>query len=581
MDRVVNRILSPLHRGWILVALAPCFAWVGCASPNRWANQQTGAPSTETATEPASKTALVSFRQDTTTDAKTETLQPPMQLPVPENQERAEQTDESGKTDVNSGSTDAEAQTEFAELIEGQDALEITGMLPGPNDQTGGDTLDVQAVIDSIHETFPLLFAAYQENQIAAGERLSASGAFDTKFKATSESKMLGFYETNRNSVGVTRPLFSGGDLFAGYKLGRGFFEPWFEERQSNDGGELSAGFIIPLMRDRSIDERRAELWRRGFDLQRAQPEIRAQLIFFIRDGTVAYWKWVSAGLKVRIAERALELARERNDQIKQQVDAEILDPPVLTDNLRSIASREAKLVALKRSLAEAAIKLSLFYRTIEGEPLLPQASQLGEFPEPSEFDPLALEFDIQTAISQRPELAALDALAQSVRIDIAEASNNLLPSIDATLTGSQDMGEPTSSKRDKSRFELEAGLFVDVPVQLRKARGKLQSSRGKLAQILEKRRFTVDKVRSDVQAAYAAIEAALKRLETARESRRLANELARIEQQKFDAESAGLLTVVLREQFAIEAAELEVETLLEYYTAIADYNAAMARDGR
>ena len=121
----------------------------------------------------------------------------------------------------------------------------------------------------------------------------------------------------------------------------------------------------------------------------------------------------------------------------------------------------------------------------------------------------------------------------------------------------------------------------MDVPVQLRKARGKLQSSRGKLAQILEKRRFTVDKVRSDVQAAYAAIEAALMRLENARENRRLANELAQIEQKKFDAESAGLLTVVLREQFAIEAAELEVETLLEYHTAIANYNAALARDGR
>ncbi|MEO1526369.1 MAG: TolC family protein, partial [Planctomycetota bacterium] len=473
---------------------------------------------------------------------------------------------------------------ELGDLIQERSDTEISGvLLPGPleSDASPSDPLEVQEVVDSIYETFPLLFAAYQENEIASGNRLSASGAFDTKFKATSEAKPLGFYETYRNSVGVTRPLFSGGDVFAGYKLGRGFFEPWFLERQSNDGGELSAGLIVPLMRDRTIDERRAELFRRNFDVQRAQPEIQAQLILFVRDGTIAYWKWIAAGQKVRVAQRALELAQRRNVGIRREVEVEVTARPVLQDNLRSIASREAKLVALERSLEQAAIKLSLFYRTADGQPLLPTDNQLANFPDPAEFDPQALEFDIQTALSLRPELVALDAEAQRVRVDIAEATNNLLPSIDATLIGSQDLGEPTSSKRDKSRFEIEAGLFVDVPIQLRKARGKLQASQGKLSQILEKRRFTVDKVRADVQAAYAAIAAALERIEDARESRRLANELARIEQRKFELESTGLLTVILREQFAIEAAELEVETLFEYHAAVAEYNAALARDGR
>jgi len=154
-----------------------------------------------------------------------------------------------------------------------------------------------------------------------------------------------------------------------------------------------------------------------------------------------------------------------------------------------------------------------------------------------------------------------------------------LLPSVDAQLSGSQDVGEPTSSKRDKSEFELEAGLFFDMPVQRRKAIGKSQAARGKLMQVAAKRRFTEDKIVVDVQNAFAALTAAAARVKQAREARRLAEYMAEVERTKFRAGETNLLSVFLREQFAVEAAEGEVDALLEYFIARADYTAALAID--
>ncbi|MCA9220145.1 MAG: TolC family protein, partial [Planctomycetales bacterium] len=263
----------------------------------------------------------------------------------------------------------------------------------------------------------------------------------------------------------------------------------------------------------------------------------------------------------------------------KRKVDLGDIDPPELQDNLRAIAKRAAKLIDLKRKVEQSAVKLSLYYRTLQGEPLAPRFDQLHDFPAPASIDDEQLSRDIALALAQRPELAVLDALQQRVRVDLAEARNDLLPNVDAMVYGSQDMGAPTSSKRDKSPFELEAGVFVDVPLQRRKAHGKIQATQGKLIQLAAKRQYTEDKIRVELQAAYAALVAAYNRLDKARESVRLAEYMADVERRKLEVGESNLLSVALREQYAIEAAEAEVEALLDYFFSRADYDAAMARD--
>ncbi|QDV69279.1 Outer membrane efflux protein [Rosistilla carotiformis] len=439
--------------------------------------------------------------------------------------------------------------------------------------------VSLSEVVTSIHATFPLLEVAYQDYQIAAGKQVAAWGAFDTKLKASSENGPLGYYETYRQGAGFETPVYRGGEVFGGYRIGRGEFQPWYLERQTNDGGEFKAGFNMPLLKDRQIDARRAELWRATYDRQLALPEIRSQLIQFVRDGSVTYWSWVAATQQYKIGEQALELATTRNQQLQRKVELGDIDPPVLQDNLRAIAQREAKLIDLQRKQQQTAVKLSMFYRTPEGIPIVVDEAIEVSFPSPTAVVRERFETDVAQALLERPEFAALDLQSRRARVDLSEGRNEGLPAIDAQLVGSQDVGAPTSSKRDKSPFELEAGLYVEAPAQRRKAAGKMQAARAKLTQIAAKRQYTSDKVRAELESAFIALDAAYKRLQQAEEATRLSDYIADVERRKFNLGESDLLAVVLREQYAIEAAIYEIDAKLEYYIARADYDAAMAVD--
>ena len=253
---------------------------------------------------------------------------------------------------------------------EAADKMLAPGDSPSMTDifDAGEGDVGLYDVVASVHRSYPLLEAALLENQIADGNQLAAWGEFDTKLKAASENGPMGFYKTYRQLIGIDQPIYSGGEFFSGYRVGRGSFQPWYLERQTNDGGEFKAGVVIPLARNREIDSRRAKLWRATYEQQRVRPEVRAQLIWFVREASVAYWSWVAAGQKYKIGQMALDLSLRRNAQLERRVEEGDLEPPALKDNLRSIALRESNLIDRGRKIQQAAVKLSLFYRSQAGE---------------------------------------------------------------------------------------------------------------------------------------------------------------------------------------------------------------------
>lgn len=436
--------------------------------------------------------------------------------------------------------------------------------------------ITLEQVITSVHQSYPLVQAAYQEREIANGAQMAAWGEFDTKLKAASENGPLGFYETYRNSAGFRTPIYGGGAYFGGYRNGGGDFQPWYQERETNDGGEFKAGVRVPLIRNRNIDERRANLWRATYDQQIADPVIRGSLVEFSREAGLAYWKWVASGQKYRLGQQWLEFAESRNDQIKRRVELQDLAPPELTDNERAIAKREAKLAEALRIYQQSAVKLSLFLRDEDGRPVLPDPTLLPKFPPLRHVSMEQVDSDIRRAQQNRPELAALDLRLQQLRVDYAEASNMTQPALDAQLVGSQDVGQPTSKKR-KSEFELEAGLFFDVPVQRRKGRGKMYAVQAKIAQVSAKQRMVQDKVVAEVQAVYAGLIQSRNEALRSREAARLASTMADIERRKFELGESDLLKVALREQYALEAAEEEITATLNHFATFSDYAAVLA----
>ena len=162
--------------------------------------------------------------------------------------------------------------------------------------------------------------AAALQFEIARGQIVYAEGAFDTKLKGASENGPLGFYETYRHSVGAIQPLAFGGEIFGGYRVGRGVFQPWYQERRTKEGGEFKAGLSVPLSRNVDIDDRRAGMRTAGLDLSAAEPQVRGEVILTVRAASEAYWDWVAADAQRRIAMQVLSLATTRNDGLEEEV---------------------------------------------------------------------------------------------------------------------------------------------------------------------------------------------------------------------------------------------------------------------
>ena len=448
--------------------------------------------------------------------------------------------------------------------------------LPGTPPQTS--ELQLSDVIRSVQAAYPLLVSASLERQVAEGKQITARGEFDLRAKAFGIAAPEGFYKTYRNGVAIDQPLFQGGYVYGGYKIGRGNFQPWFKERETDEAGEFSAGVGLPLLKDRAIDQRRATLFQSNVARQAVEPNVRGQLLEFVRQASQAYWIWVASGQAYDAQRELLQNAQERVRQIEERIKAGDLEKITRINNERLIATRQTKVIESQRKLQQASIKLSLFYRDPNGKPTIPDSSRLPkDFPQHQAPDTQRFQQDLATALKASPMLAKLDLIAEQVRIDQRKAENSLLPKLDAQVLASKDVGTPASSKGDKIPFELEAGFYGEVPLQRRQARGKIRTAQGKLAQIHAKRQFVVDKITAAVQDAYSALEAAAGRIEQSRNNLRLARETLELGRLQFNEGDIDLIDLNIYEKAVTDAQFLLIFAEADFFSALADYRAALA----
>ncbi len=287
-------------------------------------------------------------------------------------------------------------------------------------------TLTLNQVIDSVYAAYPLLEVAVREREIAAGKVVSAEGEFDLSIKGFSIAAPMGYYKNYRSALALTQPTYRGGYLYGGYKIGDDDIQPWFKERLTNEGGEFAMGVGHPLLKNRSIDKRRAALARANLARQAVEPAVSAQLLDFVRAATQAYWSWVAAGQSLEAQRQILQLAKDRVEQIELRVRSGDLQRIVRINNDQLIASRETKMIEAERKLQAAAIKLSLFLRNPAGQPVIPSREQAPrEFPTHFAPDASQTAQDIATALSTRPELVELELLCRQVQVELQQAAQH------------------------------------------------------------------------------------------------------------------------------------------------------------
>ena len=442
------------------------------------------------------------------------------------------------------------------------------------------DSLGLPDVIASLYRSYPEINQARQEAAIASGEYMSAYGAFDTKFQAHSLSEPTGFYENYRQGIGVARQTWWGGYIATGYRIGRGTFQPWFKERQTDDAGEFKLGLSQSLMRGRAIDPQRVAVFRASLAKQAAQPQVQLAILQAALDASSIYWQWVSAGAVLDAQRKLLQLAVERGEQFEAGVKAGKFPEIDLILNQQLIAERQAKSFESEQKFRTTALKLSLYLRDATGRPMMPGHDWL-----PSQFPPITapqlsrFEEELAAAVARRPEPEILRLEIRKSELDCRLARNQLLPQLDFVAEASQDMGEPASSADDKGEFELVIGIQSEVPFQRRKARGKIQSTSAKLNQINQKLRLTHDKIGADLRISYNAIQLTQKVVEQAEVSVRAAQESLDRYRFAFEKGKADLIYLNLIETKANETEIKLAEAQESWFTALAQLQFTLGLD--
>lgn len=451
--------------------------------------------------------------------------------------------------------------------------------LIGGSPNSVGGPLSLDEVLYSVERNYPLLRAIEQERAIAGGRLVSAMGAFDTNLLATVEGQGT-TYDNFRSGVGVTQAIpFGGLGLFAGYRNGYGDFPTYYLGQKTAVGGEFRAGISIPLLRDRAIDRPRAAVQQARLDVAIAEPVIETQRLAFQRAAALTYWNWVAAGQRLKIVATLVDLAVERDEQLKRQVAEGRLPNIERIDNQQNLALRNGVLVQAQRAFQQATIELSLFLRDDSGQPTLANLDRLPEFPPVQPVDMKTFDAALQTAFELRPEPRRLRLQRDRVAVELQLAQNQTLPGLNAVVAAAQDTGAGKSSLSGPNgldRSTVSAGVAFQLPIQLRDARGRIQVAQAQLTQLEQQLRQAEDVVRAEVQDAYSALERAFEFYQQAKQRVELARLVARAERIQLQLGRSDVLRVTLREQAAFDAEIIEITAQQEYFRALAILRAVL-----
>lgn len=453
---------------------------------------------------------------------------------------------------------------------------DFVGDLGGSGNAENTTMVELATVVNAAVRYYPSIQETLALRELASGDQLAAMGQFDYKLKAMSLTMPLGFYENHRTGLSAEQPLWSGGSVYGGYRLGRGDIQPWYQERLTNEGGEFAVGMDIPLIKNRTIDDRRAELLKAEQDVLAVEPLIRQQSLDIALLATEAYWSWLAASAKRQIQQDLLQIALLRKSQIERSI--ELGDRPAVAsiDNLRLIATRQTAVINAQRRVESSAIKLSLFYRDDAGSPVLLSAAPVADnFPQFQVRTLNAFDADAEFARQNRPELQFLANQAERLRIELEQAGNIGLPELNLVFDAAQDVGAPSSAKRDKSPLELETGVVGFWEPLQRKMLGKQQAVRGKITQLRFKRQLVGDKITAELRDARSALNAAARKYEQTRANAELARQTAENFRTSFQEGDVDLIIVNLYEEAEAAAKSDVIDSQAEYLIALAHYSVA------
>ncbi|MDO8684129.1 MAG: TolC family protein [Armatimonadota bacterium] len=279
-----------------------------------------------------------------------------------------------------------------------------------------------------------------------------------------------------------------------------------------------------------------------------AATSIESKQLFMFRQSMVtdvanAYYQAVMQQKRVRIQERALEIASQAEKAARRKVEAGLIPGLEASRAKLNLARTEDDLNDQRRSARTALDRLMIAIGSGVGQtpeladteagseletPVLDQVIQRLETP--------GLEEAMRIALENRSELKVADeqVAEQTRRLDIAK--DKLKPGLDAVMGySSSDTDEGLASGSLFTKGALTVGMEYRIPLDKRRDVEERDIAKRDLGVLRNLREYEVEQIREEVRNAYRAVESDRASLKINVDNRNAAEENLRLAQRMVD----------------------------------------------
>ncbi len=436
--------------------------------------------------------------------------------------------------------------------------------------------LTLDKVLNSSIRYAPKILESIEKQRRAESTQFAARGAFDPSFEQNSLLWLNGFYNGSSIDSALVQPLQnSGGKVYGGYRSGTGTFPIYEDELATLSRGELNIGVLLPLLRDRDFDKKRFKLRDGELGIELAETDLLLSQVQVQHDAMIAYWRWLAAGRRLAIYEHLLEIAEERDLAFKERFAAGDIAEIDIVENAQNVLKRRALVAQTRGNFEVAALTLSLYFRSNDGKPRVPERSQLPDrfpFIDTSVVD--NIDQDIENALSRQMELSRIDIEIEQAQLQLKLSENLFKPKVDVGAKAARDFGTG-SATREGNDIIME--LAISMPIGRRSARGEIGAARARLNELKFERQQVQERLRANIIQLSHSLKA---NAEFANLASQEVTQATRLEQAELKRAIEGASTFFLlnvREENTANTRVRRVIATLTYFETLANYYAVTA----
>jgi outer membrane protein TolC len=241
------------------------------------------------------------------------------------------------------------------------------------------------------------------------------------------------------------QPLRTGGNMSFGFTSTKRTTNNINDTFIPSLSGGLSMNISQPLLSGFGVGLNTRQLVIARNNQRNADNSFKQQVNTMVNQVVQAYWNLVSSTLNVGVSRQSLDLSNRLLDQNKKQVEIGTMAPVDIYQTEVQVANGESSLIQAEASVQtqENTLK-NLISRNGIASPQLASVriipTSRAEVPDVEPVRPI--QDLIESALSNRPELAQQRITMDNNRINLKAAKNSLLPQLNATFS----MSNPAQS---------------------------------------------------------------------------------------------------------------------------------------